>query len=327
MRELLSIITLNEMKKEKRMKIENYLMLIAIICVLILVSGQQGCEMMGSGESGAKKTGIDYSLINGVDYLTAGKTLQQGELFYVGIHIENYDKMPKSGQLCIKDDIAESFGGISSSSDGECQFFNVRAADILKKQSTGFGGTQITEQITPGVADVYFPQDQEYSYNSLPSLLKPYNGLLTVSLKYRQTGQATATLTVPTDEQPVMTQEPAPITVTVTKSIHKRQDGYKVDLDILLKKDPNMKIFSSDFAKENVSYFNVELLPQTMSCSYSNGEPIQNPIIIENEKLIKCSSIVNMAGEAQQSYPLVITLDYGVNIQRTYPFNIETKIK
>jgi len=313
------------------MKGLKYIVIIAILVVLVLVSGQTGCEGgipgFGGGGTQAAKTGIDYSLNTGVDYISSGKILQQGETFLVGVHIENYDKQARTGQICIRDNIADNFQGISSQGDGECQFFNVEAAEIVKKETTGLMGKQITEERRPGVSDVYFPQDKEYSYSGLPSLLKPYDGILTVSLKYRQISQATGTLTAPGMEQPTISQEPAPIAVSVSKAIHKRQDGYKIDLDVLLQKQQQTRIFSSDFSRENVSYFNAELVPETMSCLTTTGEPIHGMIVIENEKLIKCSSLVSLLGEASQSYPLVITLDYGVDIEKSYPFGIETQIK
>lgn len=309
------------------MRIENCFVLMAIILLLLFVCGQQGCEMPGQGGTEAQKTGIDYSLASGVDYLNAGKILQQGETFYVGVHIENYDKNARTGQVCIRDNVADNYGGISSSGDGECQFFNIRAADIVKKETQTFTGKKIVEQITPGVSDIYFPQDNQYVYSGLPILMQAYNGQIVTSLRYRQTGQATATLTVPDPQQPSISQEPAPIMISVTKSVHKQQEGYKVDLEILLKKNPAMKIYSPDFTKENTTYFNAEISPQTMSCVDSSGLPVQNLVTIENEKLIKCSSIIYMTGSASQSYPLVITLDYGVAIEKVYPFGIETKIK
>lgn len=313
------------------MKGLKYIVIIAILVVLVLVSGQVGCEGgipgLGGGGTQATKTGIDYSLTTGVDYISSGKLLQQGETFLVGIHIENYDKQARIGQVCIRDNIADNFQGISSQGDGECQFFNIAAAQVVKKETTSLMGKQITETITPGTTDVYFPQNNEYSYIGLPSLLKPYDGLLTVSLRYRQISQATATVTVPGTEQPTISQEPAPIMVGVTKTVHKTQEGYKLDLEISLQKRQDIKIFSSDFTQENISYFNAEIVPETMSCSTTAGEPVHGVITIGNEKLIKCSSLVSLSGQASQSYPLVITLDYGVDIEKSYPFGIETQTK
>ncbi|MCL6500441.1 MAG: hypothetical protein K6T16_00180 [Candidatus Pacearchaeota archaeon] len=292
--------------------------IVAIFLTLLLVSGQAGCP-----QQTAKRTGVDYNLISGVDYLSAGKMLQQGESFYVGVRIENYDDKARTGQLCIRDNIADTFGGLPSEGFGECKFFSVRAAEIVRKEVSGLGGKQIKEEVHPGIAEVYFPEDAEYSYYGLPSLMKPYLGILFISLQYRETTRATGTITVPDPGQPVITQEPSPIKVSVIKSIHKRQEAYKVDLDINLVKQQQARIFSQDFSRENVTYFMAEMVPQTMQCKTTTGEPVSGIIEFENERLIKCSSLVYSRG-SQASYPLVVTLDYGVAIEKSYPFSIDT---
>ncbi|UZE93844.1 MAG: hypothetical protein IB618_03715 [Candidatus Pacearchaeota archaeon] len=308
------------MKKRKTI-VEIICIILILLLVFFLVSGQEGCQLPGQGPK-AEKTGIDYQLISGIDYLSAGKLLEQGESFYVGIKIENYDETPRTGQICIRDNIADTFGGISSEGFGECKFFSIRAADVIKKEVSTIWGKQIKEEVTPGATEIYFPEAAEYSYYSLPSLVKPYSGLLFVSLQYRETTQATGTVTVPGPEQPALSQEPAPIAISVVKSIHKRQDGYKVDFEILLKKQQKAKIFSHDFIQENVTYFRAEMVPQTLACTVS-GQPITGLVEFENERLIKCSSLIYTT--TQQSYPLVITLDYGVALEKSYPFGIETE--
>ena len=303
------------------MKRTEIICIVLAIVVLIFVSGQQGCQFPGQ-KIEARKTGIDYELMGGVDYLSAGKLLEQGESFYVGVKIYNYDEKPRTGQICIRDNVDDSFGGILSEGSGECKFFNVKAASVVKKESSGMFGNQIKEEIEPGKTEVIFPESNEYSYYGLPSLNKPYSGKLVVSLQYRETSQGTATITVPDPEQPMISQEPSPIGISVTKSVHKREDAYKIDLDVLLRKQQKARIFSYDFNQENVTYFRAEMVPQTLACSVS-GEPISGLIDFENERLIKCSTLIYATG--QQSYPLVITLDYGVALERDYPFGIKTK--
>lgn len=297
-----------------------------IVIVLLIVSGQQGCDLGGGGTQ-AKLTGIDFNLISGVDYLSAGKLLQQGESFYVGVKIENYDKVHRSGELCISDNVADTYGGVSSQGKGECKQFSVKAADIIKKESRSITGSKIVEQVVPGVVEVYFPEEGIFSYHDLPVSQQPWPQMFYASLRYRETSQATATVVVPTPayEQLNLVQEPAPIFMTATKSIHKMQDAYKVDLEIALKKQQQARIFSSDFNKENVTYFFVQLAPQALQCVLPNGQPVTGAVEMGNEKLIKCSSLVYLTGEVQQSYPLIISLDYGVAIEKQYPFGIKTK--
>ncbi len=307
-------------------RISTICLILVLIVILFLVSGQEGCQMPGQGTS-AKKTGLDYNLITGFDYLSMGKLLEQGETFYVGIRIENYDEKPRTGQICIRDNIDDSFGGISSEGYGECMFFNVKAADVIKKESSSlWGGKQIQEEINPGKTEIYFPESAEYSYYGLPALIKPYSGKLFVSLQYRETTQGTTTITVPGAEQPILSQEPSPIAISVGKAVRKKEDSYKVDLEITLKKQQEARIFSYDFSQENVTYFRAEMIPHTLICTTTTGEPITGVIEFENERLIKCSTFIYTTG-AQQSYPLVITLDYGVDLEKNYLFGIETESK
>ncbi len=308
------------------MKEKILILILSLSILLLFVCGQVGCPSL-PGEGEAKRTGLDFSLISGIDYLTGGKVIEQGETFYIGIKIENYDQKPKNGQVCIKDNIDDGFGGVSSEGNGECKLFNVKAAEIIKKETTGITGKKISEEIKPAVITIYFPETAEYNYNNLPLMLRAYEGKLFVSLRYRQISQATATVTVPGPEQPLLSQEPAPILVSVVKSIRKKQEAYKVDLDVLLRKQQVAKltrIFSWDFSKENVTYFSAEMVPLTMSCTVA-GKSITDIIEFENEKLVKCSTPVYLAEEVQQSYPLIITLDYGVALEKSYAFGIKTE--
>jgi len=319
------------MIKNKKMINKNfrkYFTIFLIAALLLFVSGQEGCStslnQLFPGNADSGKTGLDYSLISGTDMLTQGKLLVQGESFYVGIHIENYDLNPKNGQICIKDNIADNYDGISNQGEGECVPFNIKAAEIVKVQGTGLSKKE-SEEIKPATADVYFPTNSEYSYNNLPSLLKPYEASLQVSLRYVERSQATSTLSFQTEQASVtLSQEPTPIIISATKSLHKRQDGYVLNMDILLKKQASARIFSPDFSVENTTYFSAELSPEKISCSTSSGEAILDKLLIENERLIKCSTIIYSTGEITQSYPLVITLDYGVALEKQYNFGVKT---
>ena len=64
--------------------------------------------------------------------------------------------------------------------------------------------------------------------------------------------------------------------------------------------------------------------PLMLQCSDVHGQPISGLIEFENEKIIKCLALTS--SKTQQSYPLVITLDYGVNVEREYKYGINTKI-
>lgn len=315
-------------KRGKRNKKERFFVLVTVIAtclVLFVVSGQQGCEMPGFPGFGprAEKMGIDFSLISGVGYLSAGKTLNLDETFFVGIKIENYDKKAKSGIICIRDTVTDTFGGISSEGNGECKTFNVKAAEIVTEEAKGFFG-RTTEQVKPGKTEIYFPEMGEYSYRDMPSMLKPYQADLIVSVRYPETTMASGTIAVPDAQQPIITQDPAPIAISVAKSVHKVQEAYKISLDIRLRKQQEAKIFSNDFSRENVTYFNAELAPHTIECKTPDGKPALGLIDFEAERLIKCSSLVYLVGK-EESYPLIITLNYGVELEKSYSFNIKTE--
>lgn len=301
----------------------NVVIALFIIVILIFVSGQEGCEMQGD-RTEAKKTGVDFDLIKGVDYLSPGKIIEQGENFYVGIHLENYDSKAKSGEVCIYDDVSDEYGGIIS--DGECRPFTINAATIIKKETSSLTGKKIVEEITPSKVDVYFPEEGLYKYYGLPSQTAPWQRTLFVSVRYRESSQVTGSVKVPDPsyEQIFLLQEPAPLFVSVTKSIHRQEDSYKVNLDVLLSKKAQSKIFSPDFKQENITAFYLRLEPQQVQCYLPTGEPISGMVRIENERLIKCSSFVYMAGEPQQTLPLIIALDYGVAIEKIYSFGIKT---
>jgi len=296
------------MKKMARHNILSITIIAAVCLLLIFISGVEGC-----GGTTASKTGLDFSVTEGIDYISSGKTLNQGDSFYVGVKIENYDKQARTGYVCIRDNIADGFGGIR---DEECRPFSVRQAETTGDKKS---------EIAPGTAEVSFPESGEYSYYGMPEMVAPYSAELKVSLKYAESNLASGTVSVPSTQQPAISQELSPITVSVTKSIHKLQDSYKVALDISLRKQQDAKIFSPDFSRENTTYFDAELEPNALDCRTQDGAQAKGLLELQNERLIKCSSIVNPVGD--ESYPLTITLDYGVSIEKKFPFSIKTKLE
>lgn len=302
--------------KMKRGKIMyGFVAISAMLSILLLISGQQGCDM---GKTQAEKTGLDFTIVSGTDYLGTGKILNLGDSFYVSVKIENYDKKAQTGFVCIRDNMADSFGGIR---DEECRPFAVKAAE-LKEVQTNLGKS--AQQLDPGTTEVSFPASGDYSYHDIPTMAKPYSAELFVDLRYIGKTFASGAVSVPDEQQPIISQDPSPITIAVTKSIHKIQDSYKVNLDVTLRKQQGAKIFSVDFSKENTTYFSAKLAPQTMECATQDGQPAMGYIEFENERLIKCSSLVYLAAK-EESYPLIIALDYGVSIEKEYPFSIKTE--
>lgn len=288
----------------------------SLTILIFIISGQTQCP---GQQTQAAKTGLDFYLDTSQDFLYEGKQIYQGETFNVGIIVENYDLVPRNGRICIKDDVSDSFLGISSSGEGDCQVFSVKAAEETEQKSGAFGNIQ--KIIIPGKTEVFFPTNGQYKYLGLPKV-NYYTGRLFVSAFYRQTTRATTTLVLPGNEQPKLEQQPAPIFIGLSQSTHRKDNNYQTDLTITLNKQSSAKIFSNDFLKENVTYFNAEVTPQQLYCYKKTGEQITNLLELTNENIIKCSFLIPSTNA--QSYPFVLTLDYGVEVPKQYNFQIKT---
>ena len=294
------------MKKENKSKIQISLSVVSLFILLFIISGQTQCAGLGGGGSTASKSGLDFYLDNNPDFLYDGKAIYQGETFNVGVIIENYDTISRSGKICIKDDISDSFLGISSNGDGDCQSFSVKAAEESEQKSQNlFGGS--AKQITPGQTEIYFPSTSQYKYLGLPNV-NYYQGRLFVSLMYRQVSRATATLVLPGTSQPVLEQEAAPLKLSMSQSTHKVENNYQTDLLITLVKQSGAKIFSPDFLKENVTYFSAEVTPQQLYCYKKNGEQITNSLELGSENIIKCSFLISSTQRTKLSICINIRL-------------------
>lgn len=289
-----------------------------LVILLFVVSGQTSCPGQGTG---ASKTGLDFSLDSNPNFLYGGKTLEQGENFKIGVMIENYDQTPRQGKICILDDVSDNFLGISSSGDGQCASFNVKAAEISEQKSQSLIGGGTSKTTIPGKVEIYFPESNWYKYQGLPTM-GLYNGRMIVSVFYVETSKATATLNIPSAQQPTITQEPSQIGVSLSQSSYKVAEGYQTDLTITLAKQAENKIYASDFSKENNIYFNAEVPPQQLTCAKKNGEAINQYFELGNENIIKCSFL--SYSENIQGYPFVSTLNYGVKISKGFTYQIKT---
>ncbi|MBS3073282.1 hypothetical protein J4465_00600 [Candidatus Pacearchaeota archaeon] len=307
------------MKKRGKLNREFAIFALILIALLFVVSGQTSCP--GQGTTDASKTGLDFSLNTNPNFLYGGKTLEQGENFRIGIIIENYDQTPRQGKICVLDDVSDNFLGISSNGDGQCASFNVRAAEISEQKSQALIGGGTSKKIIPGTVEIYFPENNWYKYQGLPKM-GIYNGRMIVSAFYVETSRATATLNVPSTQQPITTQEPSPIGVSLSQSSYRVAEGYQTDLTISLIKKFEHKIYSSDFTKENNIYFNAEVPPQQLICAKKNGEAINQYFELGNENIIKCSFL--SYSENIQGYPFVSTLNYGVKISKGFTYQIKT---
>lgn len=276
--------------------------------------------MSCSSSSSAQKTGIDFSLINRQDTLQGGKTIQLGETFYVGVRVENYDKIERNVEICIQDTVLDQYGGITSAES--CQQQYLPAAEIIKQESTGsFSSSK--EELIPGIKEVFFPQQGQFAYQGLQKMNDVFRSDLIVTVRYPETTRATAAISVPNTEQPALAQDPSQIMAYMQKTIYPQGDAYKVHLDLTLTKNPNSQIFLQDFATENKTYFDVRMASKSLSCTTTNSVPVGNTLEIKDKKTVRCSTIVYQ-GAQRQDYDFVLTMIYGVILQKSYSFSIQT---
>jgi hypothetical protein len=311
----------------KEKKVMNIFSIFLLFVMLIFISGQEGC-----GAPQQSQGGINFVPISGVSMLVPGDVLEKNEAFVVGVHVENYNPRDIEGTVCVRDDQPSAFGGIVDSGDGDCQSFFTRASELGTVQSPQSQTTQTQPQpfgsssqgnVIPGTADLYFPETGEYMYQGLPELNAPSPATLFIAMKYREESEITGTVTSPDENQPVMTQAVQPINVMVRKSIFRRGESYQINLEISLTKQQDVEIYSPGFSEKDKLYFFAELRPLGLQCTDVNNNPISGLLEFRNEKIIKCSALT--PSRTQQSYPLVINLDYGVSLERQYSFGIKTK--
>ena len=276
---------------------------VILVCALLfLVIGVESCPISGTGGQQQSKSGLDFSLIQGIGYFASGLEFEQGETFKVAVKIDNYDNIEKQGTICVKDDKESVYGGASE----DCKQFYVKAAEYNQNTFVKSASTEI-----------YFPSEGEYSYHDIPIA---QNAKLFVALSYVQHSLISGTVNVPdpVTEKLNLVQTSAPISASADKTVSKQEDQYKVNLGITLTKvsDPNLKIYTEDMRSENKAKFSAKLLP-----SY-NLDCQQGIIDFESTKLIKCSTLLSLE---QVGYPFLINLDYGVIISKTFDFNIKAK--
>ena len=301
----------------KKRSLNNIFIVSLLLVLLVFISGQDsGC----GGSSTAQKNGIDFSLIPRQDTLQGGKILQLGETFYVGVRVENYDKIDRNVEICIQDTVLDQYGGITAAE--ACQQQYLPAAELIKKESSGaFSSSK--EELVPGVKEVFFPQQGQFAYKGLQKMNQAFRSDLIVTIKYPETTRATTAVYIPVSEQPALVQDPSQIMATMQKTIYPQGDAYKVSFDITLTKNPGSQIFLQDFVTGNQTYLEVRMASQQLNCVTTNSVPIGNTLEIKDKKTIRCSTMIYQ-GAQRQDYDFVLTMIYGVVLQKTYSFSINT---
>jgi len=278
-----------------------------ILGMILLVSGvdqcaQQGGSFGGGGQTQAAKYGVDFTTQQGLDKLSEGKTVYLGNSFLVDILMENFDSEPKSGQICIRDDIDDAYGGIPS----RCKAFNIPAASYIQGNLD-----------SPATLDIVFPDSGYYSYSNLPI---DTSATLYISASYGQSSTASAIIKAPQPESEAITftQTPSPLTVSAEKTITSTDSGAKLNLKININKQGDYNITTRDFKREAIGM-------STNFGSYNLECPAvaQGFIDFKNTKFISCSALLP---KEQLSHPLIVYLDYGVQLNDKISFNIKKEV-
>lgn len=291
--------------------------LLLVILASLLMMGQTGCPQAGTGtttdqqyqSTSASKYGLDYSLVKGIGMLSEGSKITIGETFNVGVHLENYDSKPKSGKLCVRDDIDDAYGGIETACNNVQ--FSVREAQLGDKGNV--------EKV--GSLDLQFPASGYYSYNPNTNFPATFPGKLFIDSEYLESSSIQTTVPIP---QPIsgslsITQDPSAVRVTIDKSIISEGENYRLNLKVTFNNQlSNSEIWTPDFSKKGIN-FNIQMSNYPLECK-SQGIDVGNYIEMENKKFITCSTLVP---KEQITRPLLVDLNYGVKVHKEFSFTIQ----
>lgn len=298
---------------KKRVKIK-YIFVLLVLAVF-LVSGQQECAGpigpggVSQGIDKAKQQipltgqeGIDFSFKEGIEYLSNGKEVRSGDEVFVNILVTNQDDSPRIGEVCIRDDVEDIYGGIIS----QCKPFIIIGAV--------YEGEKIIEI---GEVPILFGV---YTYEEFP-----LNQDVTVfaTLKYQDSVQFEGIVAIPgeeTEKIPV-SKKPSPLTATVDKRTSLKSGGYNVDLTIKFTKDRKVKIYSPDYSKEGL-ILNPRISTQSMDCAYTD----RSVNFLEfkegsSTSIIKCQAL--LPKEESIKYPLLLGTQYGVELEKKFTFKLK----
>lgn len=296
------------------MKVITLLTIAALSVLLMGVTAIDSCQT-----TSASKTGLDFSLDTGIDKLSSGKTINLEDVFYISLKIENYDSSPKSGEICVKDNMDDVYEGVLE----ECVPFSVREAESIDSESKSL--FKKSSEAVPGTMTVIFPASNTYKYIKLPAT-QPAKLIITAKYSQSETANALTGISVPNpaSEKITLEKEPSPVSISVDKSITSREEGYKVLLGIQLAKQQDAILYSPDFKDVNYIHFSAEMMPQKLECvpegTYDKQKLGKGLIELKSKKFISCSAFVY---EEEQTWPLQIKLNYGVEIEKEVPFTIK----
>jgi hypothetical protein len=285
------------------MKLKGVLAGVILLSVLLAVSGVDQCPIQGGGGTGGKteaaKYGLDFSVQSGLDKLSEGSVINVGETFFVDVLLENNDPEPKSGEICIRDNIDDAYSGIPAL----CRQFTVPAAVYIEN----------TLQ-SPSSTNIAFPANDYFKYEGWPV---DADVTATISVSYTQHSVVSGIVKAPEPASEVLTltQRPAPVLVTAEKTISSQSGNVKANLKIGFQKQGNYNITSLDFKTERIM-FSPKLSTYTVDCPQAN----QGFADLASTKFISCSALLP---REQTSHPLLIDLNYGVKLSKDINFKLK----
>jgi len=289
------------------MRIKEVLIAGLLVLSILVISGVEQCPTTGIGGIGgggktqASSYGLDFTLSEGLDKLTAGKAFNLGDTFYAEAVIENYDSEQRTGNICIRDDIDDAYGGIQ----GYCKPFTIPGATYIESKLE-----------SPASIKVIFPEKEYYSYKGL---FADVNVKAYITVSYIQHSIISGEIKSPDPETETLTlqQIAAPIKVTAEKTISAKDENLKANVKFSLQKQGTYNITTTDF-KRNAAAYSVKIGNLAVTCPPSENN--QGIIEFENTKFISCSALLP---REQRTEPFILTLDYGVKLTKDFGFKIK----
>lgn len=285
--------------------------LIFLVLAVFLVSGQQGCSQSGTTPgktttTSAARYGLDFNFVEGIDYLSQGDKIKAGDLIFVKLLLENNGEIPKSGQVCIRDNLEDVYGGISKS----CKSFRVNGAVYEAEKLIKIGKTEVLFG--------------EYKYEDFPIT---QDVTVFVNTKYAEQLITDSVVSVPEPqtERLKVTDKPSPISISIEKRVALKTGGYGVDLSITIsKKDREIKITTPDYRREGL-IFDPQLSSVSLICGYDDKSiKFVEFKDGESKSLIKCEAL--LPSQESVNYPLLLSIHYGAEREKKFTFTLEKEV-
>jgi len=303
--------------KKSGSKLKFKLFAILLVLSLFLISGQQGCPAgtgtgIGTGTSGqnqpstdSQRTGLDFSFVQGIDYLYSGKKIAPEDVFFVNVRVENSAQVQKGGLLCLRDNIEDVYNGVKT----ECKNFLIAPAV--------YAGGKV---VTTGSTNIVFG---EYKYSNLP-ISQDITLFATASYADQSSASASVAVPEPQTERLQITQDLAPFTTSIEKTVSLREGGYKVNLAIEFAKSGSDTTINTPDLKKPGLILDPQFSQQQIECAYT--EPLIKYLAFDEKKSTNFISCSVLLPKEQISYPLVLKLIYGVKIDKKFNFRIEKEV-